>query len=151
MDQLDKRILAELTKDADQTIEQIAANVCSTVPTVHRRIKRLKRDGVIERTVAIVRLPESGRGITVVVGVVVKSQKPKDQTEFRKFIKRNENIRLAWMTTGEFDYVLVAVFPDTDSYYRFVDRELIKSVNFSNFRTFVSLGEIKFDTAPLIR
>lgn len=151
MDQLDKRILAELTRDADQTIVQIAAQVCSTVPTVHRRIKRLKRDGVIERTVAIVHLPEAGRAITVVVGVVVKSQKPRDQTEFRKFIKRNENIRLAWMTTGEFDYVLVAAFPDTDSYYRFVDRELIKSINFSNFRTFVSLGEIKFDTAPLIR
>jgi Lrp/AsnC family leucine-responsive transcriptional regulator len=151
MDQLDKRILAELTRDADQTIVQIAARVCSTVPTVHRRIRRLKRDGVIERTVAIVHLPEAGRAITVVVGVVVKSQKPRDQSEFRKFIRRNENIRLAWMTTGEFDYVLVAAFPDTDSYYRFVDRELIKSVNFSNFRTFVSLGEIKFDTAPLIR
>lgn len=144
IDDLDRRILKELQRDASLTMETLAARVRSTSATVHRRYRKLVQDGIIEKTVAIVRTAAST--ITVVLGIVVKSQTPKDQAQFRLFLRRHDNIKMAWMTTGEFDYVLVGAFPDMASYLKFIDRDLIESVNFSNFRTFVSVDEVKFDS-----
>ncbi len=37
----------------------------------------------------------------------------------------------------------VCAFSDMAAYLKFLDRDLIKSVNFKNFRTFVCIDEIK--------
>ena len=147
MDKLDRRILDELQRDASQTMEELAVRTYSTPATVHRRCQKLKASGVIDRIVAIVSPGSSGEPITVVLGVTIKSQRPKEQETFKSFIRRQGNIKMAWMTTGEFDYVLVGAFPDTAAYRHFIESDLADNVNFSHFRTFVSVEEVKFETA----
>ena len=147
MDKLDRRILNEVQRDASQTMEQLAARIHSTTATTHRRYQKLKESGVIDRIVAIVSPKASGEPITVVLGVSIKSQRPKEQDTFKSFIRRHGNIKMAWMTTGEFDYVLIGAFPNTAAYRLFVETDLAHNANFSNFRTFVSVEEVKFETA----
>lgn len=147
MDRLDRRILNELQRDASQTMEALAERVGSTPATCHRRYRQLIKSGVIDRKVVIVEPTASDQAITVIIGIVVKSQRPRDQAAFRKFLGSHPLIKMAWMTTGEFDYVAVGAFPDTAAYKKFVDEDLIGSVNFSNFRSYVSIDDIKFDTS----
>ena len=149
MDDLDRRILNEIQRDAGRSLAELADKVNSTLATVHRRFQKLKDDGVITRIVALADPKASSEPITVVLGVMIKNQRPKEQESFRSFIRKHKHVKMAWMTTGEFDYVLVGAFPDTASYKTFIENDLSKNANFSNFRTFVSVDEVKFETARI--
>lgn len=52
MDQLDRKILGELSRDASQSYAKISAAVGLSAPAVHERVKRLRASGVIKSTVA---------------------------------------------------------------------------------------------------
>jgi len=149
MDELDRRILNEIQLDAGRPLSDLADKVHSSLATVHRRFQKLRNDGVITRIVALADAKFSDEPITVVLGVMIKNQRPKEQESFRKFIRTQRCVKMAWMTTGEFDYVLVGAFPDTASYKKFIEDDLSKNTNFSNFRTFVSVDEVKFETARI--
>lgn len=52
MDETDRKLLALLAEDASRTYAELGQLVHLTAPAVHERVKRLKRDGVIEGIVA---------------------------------------------------------------------------------------------------
>lgn len=53
IDDLDRKILAELQADASQSLDEIARKVGSSKTPVWNRIKRMKETGVITRQTAI--------------------------------------------------------------------------------------------------
>ncbi len=68
MDELDKRLLNELQRNADQTMKELAARLNSTPATVHRRIQRLKTQKIITGIAASVAPASSNQPVTVVLG-----------------------------------------------------------------------------------
>jgi Lrp/AsnC family transcriptional regulator len=53
LDDLDRKILSELQKDAEQSLDEIARRVGSSKTPVWNRIRKMKDLGVITRTTAI--------------------------------------------------------------------------------------------------
>lgn len=147
MDALDRRILSALQSDATLTMNQLAEVVNSTPATCHRRFQQLCHSGVITDIVAMVDFAASKEPFTVVLGIMVESQKPHEQATARRFLQNHPHIKQCWMTTGEFDYVVVAAFLNSDHYKEFVHSELTESVNIRNFRSYISLDTVKFDTS----
>ena len=54
VDEMDRRLLALLQRDTTATAEILGSQIGLSASTVQRRIKRLRKTGVIEREVAIV-------------------------------------------------------------------------------------------------
>jgi len=54
LDELDSKILSELMKDARKSIREIAKAVGASPATVHSRMKKLMKEGVIKGLVPIV-------------------------------------------------------------------------------------------------
>lgn len=52
---------------------------------------------------------------------------------------------MAWMTTGEFDYVLIAAFRDQQAFSAFLENDLQALGVVERYRTFVSVDELKFE------
>ncbi|CUH89029.1 Leucine-responsive regulatory protein [Phaeobacter sp. CECT 5382] len=52
MDELDRKILGELSCDATQSYATISSAVGLSAPAVHERVKRMRASGVIKATVA---------------------------------------------------------------------------------------------------
>ena len=53
LDQIDRKILGALAEDASRSYAELSKIVHLSAPAVHDRVKRLKRDGVIKGTVAM--------------------------------------------------------------------------------------------------
>ena len=53
LDSIDRKILSTLAEDASLSYAELSKIVNLSAPAVHDRVKRLKRDGVIKRTVAV--------------------------------------------------------------------------------------------------
>ena len=52
LDEVDRKILGLLAADSSQSYAELSAILHLSAPSVHDRVKRLKRDGVIKATVA---------------------------------------------------------------------------------------------------
>jgi Lrp/AsnC family leucine-responsive transcriptional regulator len=68
-DAFDRKILAELARDATQSFAELGARVALSPPAVHERVKRLRQAGVIRDTIARIDGAAVGKPLTAFVHV----------------------------------------------------------------------------------
>ncbi len=69
IDLIDRKILGLLQEDATLSIAEISDRVGLSQTPCWKRIKRLEREGVIERKVTILNRDRLGLGVTVIVAI----------------------------------------------------------------------------------
>lgn len=146
MDRLNRRILAELQKDADQSLDVIASKVGSSKTPVWTRIKKMRDVGIIKKTVAIAD-PE-GLGFEACFFVLVRtSEHDADwQERFLQALIERPEVLEAHRLAGDIDYILkvrVANAREYDTFYQ----ALISKVKIFNVTALLSMEEIKSCTA----
>ena len=107
MDDLDRRILELLRRDARTPYTEIATEVGTSEGTVRNRVERLTQDGVIERFTVSTRTGNIKAMIEVSVTVDV------DTTSVSERMAEWEEVDFAWQVSGEEDIVLVVDAADT--------------------------------------
>lgn len=73
LDDVDRKILGLLAADSSQSYAELSAILHLSAPSVHDRVKRLKRDGVIKATVAKIDGCKVGRTLLTFVLVNTKN------------------------------------------------------------------------------
>jgi DNA-binding Lrp family transcriptional regulator len=107
MDELDRRILNILRRDARTPYTEIAEEVGTSEGTVRNRVERMTEDDVIERFTVSTRtgnvkaMIEVGVAVDVSTGDVAERMAEWDEVDF------------VWMVSGEEDIVLVVDAADT--------------------------------------
>lgn len=69
LDERDRTLLSLLGEDATLSYAELGRRVSLSAPAVHERVKRLKRDGVIEATIARLNGPALGRSLLAFIHV----------------------------------------------------------------------------------
>lgn len=108
MDETDRRIIAELRRDARQSTTRIAAKIGVARTTAHERISRMEERGVIAGYSVVLKDAEDDPKVQIVVLLEVQQQ------ETRQIIQRLETypeIKLCLSINGEFDLLLNADAP----------------------------------------
>lgn len=67
MDATDRKLLGLLAEKADRGYAELGERLHLSAPAVHERVKRLKRDGTIRATVALLDGAKVGRGLLAFV------------------------------------------------------------------------------------
>lgn len=99
-DELDRRIIRELQRNARESTSNIAARLNVARSTVHERIARMERDGVITGYSVVLSNNPSTENIQVMVLLEIKQQ------ETRKILHRisqYSQVRVCLSINGEFD------------------------------------------------
>jgi Lrp/AsnC family transcriptional regulator len=142
MDAIDKRLLTELQRNANQSIEALAETVGLSRNTCWRRVARLDEEGVIARRVAIVDPAKVNLALPVFI-VVRTSRHNVDATEqLRRAVLEIPEIVGAYRTAGEIDYILQARVPDVAAYDRLY-KKLIARLDMSDVSASFVMEEIK--------
>src|SRR5262245_3607846 len=116
IDATDKRILAELQRDASVSLDDLAARTKVSRNSCWRRLSNLDRTGVITRRVALLD-PRALNASLMVLIVVRTSRHTRDwAVDFRNAVKDIPEIVAAYRTAGDIDYVLQARLPDVAAY-----------------------------------
>ena len=108
MDLLDRKIIAELQRNARESTTKIAAKLGVARTTVHERISRMEDRGVIAGYSVVLQEHPEGHKVQVVVMAEVQ------QKETRRIIKRLETypeVRQCLSINGEFDLIICAEAP----------------------------------------
>lgn len=145
-DSLDRRILSILQEDATVPISEIADRVGLSQTPCWKRIKRLEREGVIERRVTILNRDRLGLGVTVIVSVRTAQHTDEWLQVFAEGVAQIPEVVEFYRMSGDIDYLLKIVARDIADYDR-IYRKLTKVAPLHDVSSSFAMQEIKSTTA----
>ena len=145
LDLIDRKILAELMRDATQPVLRIAERVGLSQTPCWKRIQRLEAAGIVEGRVAIVDPARIGLGLTVFVGIEAPDHGTDWREAFAAAVRDIPEIVEVFRMAGDLDYLLRAVVPDMaafDALYR----RLTEAIPIKNVTSHFAMERIKATT-----
>lgn len=146
VDELDRKILAELQEDAEQSLDEIARKVGSSKTPVWNRIRRMREAGVIKRQTAILDPEELGLEACFFVLIRTSEHEAGWERRFLDVVRRRPEVLEAHRLAGDVDYILKVWVKNARAYDAFY-QALIAEVKIYNVTALLSMEEIKMTTA----
>ena len=146
LDDLDRRILEQVQRDASLTNQELAARVHASPPTCLRRMRRLVETGVIERQVAIVAPGKLGQALTAIVEITLDVQAAEHMADFEQLAQAEPAVMQCYRVSPGPDFVLIVQVADMPAYHALAHRLFTGHANVRNVRTFFSVHRAKFET-----
>ena len=146
LDRTDRRILAVLQEDSSLAIAEVAARVGLSQTPCWRRVQRLRTDGVIERTVSLVRPEALGLGLTIFVMIEAFDHSPEWLDRFSSVVSTMPQVMEVHRMAGDIDYLLRIAVADMAAFDAFY-RDLIKAVPLKNVSSHFAMERVKSTTA----
>lgn len=147
IDELDKQILRLLQVDASVSHRQIAQTLRRSITTVHDRISRLKQEGIILRSVAVLDRKKIGKGLLTFSHVLLNQHTIEVLEQFEKAVKKFPEVLECFQMTGSFDFLLRVSTRDMEEYHEFYRYKLAKLPNITTVNSYFALSETKSITA----
>ena len=113
MDNIDKRILHILHKNARITASEISNQINLSVSAVGDRLKKLEASGIIENYTTILNPKMLDKSLTAIIMVAL--ERPKYADIFQNFVNKENDILDCYYLAGDYDYALKIVTEDTGS------------------------------------
>ncbi|MCA3507735.1 MAG: Lrp/AsnC family transcriptional regulator [Rhodobacter sp.] len=145
LDEMDRKILAELQEDADRSLEDIARRVGSSKTPVWNRIRRMKEAGVILRQTVL--LDAEALGLEACFFVLIRTSEHEAdwQRRFLQVLRDRPEVLEAHRLAGDIDYILKVRVANARAYDTFY-QALIAEVRIYNVTALLSMEEIKATT-----
>lgn len=147
LDQLDRRILAELQSDGRMTNQELSERVGLSPTPCLRRLRHLESEGVIFRYVALVDPEVVGYSVTAFVRVRLDQQDDRHLALFEEAIAGFPEVMECYLMTGDADYQLRVVVKSLGSFEDFLRQRLTRIPGVGQVTTSFALRPIVYKTA----
>lgn len=139
IDDLDRKILKELYKDARASFVEIAKKFQISGGTVHQRVNKLKLHGILKGFQPLIEERQLGFTVSSMVGLYLKNAKD-CQLVLDKLEKFPEVVE-AYYTTGSYALILKIVTTDISAYQAFLMDKLQSINEVQSTESFICLSQ----------
>ncbi len=146
LDDIDKKILDILQDNGRITNADLASKIGLSPPPMLERVKKLERNGVIRKYVALVDPHKVDKSIIVFVSITLARHRIKSIDQVREEFRNCPEILECYSITGEEDYLLKVAVKDMADYENFMLHRLAKIPAISRIKSFVVLSTVKYNT-----
>ena len=143
LDAIDKQLLEILQKDSNTNIKDISAQVNLTKTPIYERIKRYEREGIIEKSVAVLDTSKLETSMVVFCSVSLDSQKLEAIELFSHAVECIPEVIECYLMGGANDFLLKVVVKDLQAYHEFSSGKLAALPNVSQIKSTFVLHEVK--------
>ncbi|MBL0720856.1 Lrp/AsnC family transcriptional regulator [Piscinibacter sp. Jin2] len=148
LDAADLRLLALLQADADRSNQALAEAAGLSPATAHRRVRRLKAQGLIEGIVAqLAPAAMAAAGLPLLqalVEVTLDVQAAERLQAFEDGALAEPAVQQCWRVSPGPDFVLVLAVPDMPAYAALADRLFSADLNVRSVRAFFAVKRARF-------
>jgi Lrp/AsnC family transcriptional regulator, leucine-responsive regulatory protein len=141
LDDFDRALLDRLQVSNQTSARILAEQVGLSESAVLRRIRAMRKNGVIVGDVSVVHPAILGKPLTIHVLVSLEHERTSDLDAFEKKLRSRPEIRSSWYVTGEVDFILLLQVSSMESYETFAREVFHDDSNVKSFRTIVTLRE----------
>ena len=147
MDALDKKLLGLLQKEKKKTTKELSMVLNLSVTAVYERIKKLEREGVIKKYVALLDRNKIEKAFVVFCHVkLIQHTKDLIHTFESEVIKLDE-VSECFHVSGDYDYILKVNVKDMVEYREFMVTKLTGLQHIGSTQSSFMIGEVKNSTA----
>ena len=146
LDAIDRKILALLQEDNQITNQALAEKVGISPPPCHRRVRRLREEGIIARDVSLVDPVKVGRSLIVFASITLERQREDLLENFERKMLAHAEVMQCYFVSGDADYLVVVSVPDMAAYNDFARRVFANEPNIRMFRSSFALSRVKYQT-----
>jgi Lrp/AsnC family leucine-responsive transcriptional regulator len=148
IDDTDRRILGALQRNGRLQNQELAKLVGLSPSPCLRRVRRLERDGYIERYGAVLNRTQLGFGITAFLSIEIERNRKAETELLREQIRKLPQVVACHIITGDADFLLEIVAADLAAFSEFVLAVVNKLPAIKAIRSSISLEAVKA-SAPL--
>ena len=145
VDEVDRKILAEMQRDASQSLDEIARAVGSSKTPVWNRIRKLREGGVIGQQTVFLDAEALGFEACFFVLIRISEHDAEWQAKFLQALRDHAEVQEAHRLAGDIDYILKVRVKNARAYDVFY-QALISEVRVHNVTALLSMEEIKSTT-----
>ena len=143
IDDLDKKILTIIQKNAGLPLSEISKRVGISPTPCWNRIKKMEEAGVISARTIVLNRKAINLSIVVFLSIRVSHHSKDWITSFQEIIDKHEEIIETHRITGsDADYLLKIVASSIENYDKF-QQKLISELDFTKMSSSISLQEMK--------
>ena len=150
LDEKDKKLLILLQQDSKKTTKQLADELNLSVTAVFERIKKLEKQKVIEKYVALVDKNKLQRDFTVLCHVKLVQHKKEYITQFEEEITRFAEVLECFHVSGDYDYILKICVKDIQDYREFMVTKLTTLQHIASTQSSFTIKEVKNTTTVFL-
>jgi DNA-binding Lrp family transcriptional regulator len=146
LDEIDKKILNILQEKGRITNANLAAEVGLSPPPMLERVKKLEKNGVISKYVALLDPKLVDKATIVFVSLTVARHRLKSFDQVNQELNKFAEVLEIYHISGEEDYMIKVVVKDINEYEQFLLKKLATIPAISRIKSNVVLSTIKYGT-----
>lgn len=150
LDVIDKKILELVQNDSKKTTKELSIKLNLSVTAVYERVRKLEREGIIEKYVAIVNKSKVEKGFLVFCHLKL-IQHSRDYIQiFEKEVAQLSEVVECYHVSGDYDYILKIVVKDMEAYRQFLINKLTSLSHIGSTHSTFMIDEIKNTTQIIL-
>jgi len=145
-DEIDKKILNILQENGRITNADLASKVGLSPPPMLERVKKLEKNGVITKYVALLDPKKINKSTIIFVSLTLARHRLKSLDQVKEEFANFPEVLECYSITGEEDYLLKVMVKSVEEYEDFMLHKLAKIPAISRIKSFVVLSTLKYET-----
>jgi len=150
MDTTDNKLLQLLQTDCKKTTKVLATKLNLSVTAVYERIKKLEREGIIAKYVALVDRNKIQKGFVVFCHIKLLQHSREFLTTFESQVVKLDEVLECFHVSGDYDYILKICVNNMEEYREFMVTKLTTLQHIGSTHSTFMIGEVKNTTAFIL-
>ena len=146
LDPKDKKLLVLLQNDAKKITKELASELDLSVTAVFERIKKLEKQQIIKRYVALLNPEKIQKNFIVLCHVKLVQHKKEYISQFEKEITQFPEVLECFHVSGDSDYILKICVKDIQEYREFMVSKLTNLQHIASTQSSFMIKEVKNST-----
>jgi len=146
LDQTNWSILKLLQENCKISNKELAQRLNLSTTPVFERIKKLEKEGYIEKYTALLDERKIGLKQTIFIGISLKGHTRSYLRNFSQQVNKFPEVVEAYQVSGNFDFLLKLVLKDIDAYEKFVQTKLSLISEVRKVHSYIAIKKEKYTT-----
>ncbi|MDO5971009.1 Lrp/AsnC family transcriptional regulator [Flavivirga aquimarina] len=146
-DAIDRKLLDYLQADSKQTNKELSNKLNLSVTAVYERIKKLEREGYINKYVALVNKQQVDRAFVAFCHIKLVQHSQEYVVKFEKEVAKIKEVLECYHISGDYDYLLKVLVKDMHSFREFMVKKLTTIDHIGSTHSMFVINEVKHTTA----
>ena len=134
-------------EDSKKTTKELSSKLNLSVTAVYERIKKLEKEGIVNKYVAILNRNKIQKGFVVFCHLKLMQHTKEFISQFEKEVVQLNEVLECFHVSGDYDYILKICVKDMEEYREFMVTKLTTLQHIGSTHSTFMIGEVKNTTA----
>ena len=145
-DDIDKKLVEFLQQDSKQTNKELSNKLNLSVTAVYERIKKLEREDVISKYVALIKKEKVEKAFVAFCHIKLVKHSQDYVMKFEKEVTNLNEVLECYHISGDYDYLLKVLVKDMQAFREFMVKKLTTINHIGSTHSMFVINEVKQTT-----